>query len=379
MALVKSFGLWKIGALARHSEGVYTILPYGVFVLNKLLFALKRVMSKLEIKEVLMPCASRAAVFANRLRAYPELFVITNNNMVLAPTAEEIALSLSSALALGKLYQVQLKFRNEPRASANLIRSCEFIMKDCYMLFNSRRALLTEFKRAMTEYKLLFRTLGVQVVVAVGDGNLLGACHSFEFVAPCAHLFNTSCYLHVHSLALSSARYLSFTEEYVAAQKVLINKSYLRLTGLELAHTFMFAKLVRANAWFASLGIGVSRLLGYALSSNSKRTDLLSVCNTAIINVANALSAPQYTRYIYCVLRCTALSCVMFETKAHNSVLLGMLKRLPPKLIVFVNVPSYGFLMRAQPQTHRTRVFRRERNLQFVLALAHALEVRSVC
>ncbi|AHL30881.1 MAG: Proline--tRNA ligase [Candidatus Hodgkinia cicadicola] len=379
MALVKSFGLWKIGALARHSEGVYTILPYGMFVLNKLLLTLKRVMSKLEIKEVLMPCASRAAAFASRLRTYPELFMITNNNMVLAPTAEEIALSLCSALTLGKLYQVQLKFRNEPRASANLIRSCEFIMKDCYMLFNNRRVLLTEFKRAMSEYKLLFRALGVRVVGAVGDGKLLGACHSFEFVAPCAHLFNTSCYLHVHSLALSSARYLSFTEEYVAAQKVLITESYLRLTGLELAHTFVFAKLVRANAWFASLGIGVSRLLGYVLNSNSKHLDLLSVCNTAIINVANALNAPQYTRYIYCVLRCTALSCVMFETKAHNSVLLGILKRLPPKLIVFVNVPSYGFLMRAQPQAHQTRVFRQTRNLQFVLALAHALELRSVC
>lgn len=248
MAVVKRFGLLKIGALSRHSEGVYTILPYGVFVLNKLLLALKLSMSKLEIKEVLMPCATRADVFASKLKTHPELFVITNNNMVLAPTAEEIALSLSGALALGKFYQIQLKFRNEPRANPNLIRSCEFIMKDCYMLFNNRRALLTEFERAMTEYELLFRALGAQTVVAVGNGKLLGACHSFEFIAPCARLSNTSCYLHAHSLALSSARYLSFTEEYVITHKVLITESYLRLTGLELAHTFMFTRLARANA-----------------------------------------------------------------------------------------------------------------------------------
>ncbi len=205
-------------------------------------------MSKLGIKEVLMPCATRTNVFANRLKAHPKLFVTTNNNMVLAPTAEDIALLLPSALALGKLYQIQLKFRNEARASPNLIRSCEFIMKDCYMLFNNRLALLTEFKRAMTEYKLLFRTLGVQVVVTVSNGKLLGARHSFEFIAPCVRLFNTSCYLHAHSLALPSARYLSFTEEYVIAHKVLINKSYLRLTGLELAHTFVFAKSAHTNA-----------------------------------------------------------------------------------------------------------------------------------
>ncbi len=205
-------------------------------------------MSKLGIKEALMPCATRSNVFANRLKAHPELFVTTNNNMVLAPTAEDIVLLLSGALTLGKLYQIQLKFRNEARAGPNLIRSCEFIMKDCYMLFNNRHTLLTEFKRAMTAYKFLFRALGVQIAVAVGDGKPLGACHSFEFIAPCARLFNTSCYLHAHSLASSSARYLSFTEEHVIAHKVLINKSCVRLTGLELAHSFMFTKLARANA-----------------------------------------------------------------------------------------------------------------------------------
>ncbi|AUG33749.1 Proline--tRNA ligase [Candidatus Hodgkinia cicadicola] len=378
MALVKRFGLWKVGALACHSAGIYTILPYGVFVLNKLLFALKRIMSKLGIKEVLMPCATRADVFADRLKTHPELFVTTNNNMVLAPTAEDIVLLLAGALTLGKLYQIQLKFRNEARTSSNLIRACEFIMKDCYMLFNNRRTLLAEFKRAMTEYKLLFRTLGVQIVVALGDGKPLGACHSFELIAPCARLSNTSCYLHAHSLALSSARYLSFTEEYVTAHKVLINKSYLRLAGLELAHTFMFTKLARANAWFASLGIGVSRLLGYALNLESKELDLLSVCNTAIINVARSLSAPQYARYIYCVLRCSTLSCVMFETKVHNNIILGILKRLPPKLILFVNVPVHGFLIRAEPQARQVCVGRRAHSLQFVLALAHALEIMHV-
>ncbi|ATW06041.1 Proline--tRNA ligase [Candidatus Hodgkinia cicadicola] len=382
MALVKRFGFRKTSrktsALTRHGAGIYTILPYGVFVLNKLLFALKHIMSKLEIKEVLMPCANRTNVFANRLKTHPELFVITNNNMVLAPTAEDIVLSLSSALTLGKLYQIQLKFRNEARAAPNLIRSCEFIMKDCYILFNNRRALLTEFRRAMTEYKLLFRTLGVQTVATVGDGKLLGARHSFEFIAPCTRLSNTTCYLHAHSLALPSARYLSFTEEYVIAHKVLTNKSYLRSTGLELAHTFMFNKLAHANAWFASLGIGVSRLLGYILNLESKNLDLLSVCNTAVINAAYALNAPQYTRYIYCVLRCTTLSCIMFEAKVHNNTLLGILKRWPPKLIVFVNVPSHRFLMRAQPQACRTRAFKHMHNLQSVLALAHALETTNV-
>ncbi len=336
--------------------------------------ALKCAMNKLKAKEVLMPCATNASVFANSLRARPEMFMLTNNNMVLAPTAEDIALQLPNALALGKLYQIQLKFRNELRRGTSLIRGCEFIMKDCYMLFNKKCALLAEFKRALTEYKLLFKTLGLRPVFAMADGKALGAQVSFEFVAPSVRLFNTSCYSHVHTLTLTSARYLSFTEEYVAANKVLITESYLRLTGLELAHTFVFGKLANARGWFASLGIGVSRLLGHLLRSSSENFSLLAVCNTVIVNVARALRAAGFARYIYCVLRCTTLSCVLFEANVHNSVLLGLLKRLPPKLIVFANVPLHGFLVRAAPQACPNRALKQAYSLQLVLTLAHALE-----
>ncbi|XXM93296.1 MAG: aminoacyl--tRNA ligase-related protein [Candidatus Hodgkinia cicadicola] len=336
-------------------------------------------MSKLKVKEVLMPCATRIGVFANTLKAYPEMFVATTNKMVLAPTAEDIALRLPNALSLGKLYQIQLKFRNELRSSPSLIRGCEFIMKDCYMFFSSKRVLLAEFKLVMAEYQLVFRTLGVRSVVAISGGGPLTANHSFEFVTANRAMTNTSCCVHAHSLVVSSARYLNFTTDYAAAYKVLTDRSYLQLTGLELAHTFMFSKAPQLNVWFASFGIGVSRLLGYTLKSVPRNSDLTAVCNSVVLNVAAGARTRGYARYVYCVLRCTALDCALFEAKAHVSVLLGTLKRLPPKLVIFVNVPVYKFLVCAEPQMPKMCALRRASDLQCALTLAHTIEKARVC
>ncbi|XXN13764.1 MAG: aminoacyl--tRNA ligase-related protein [Candidatus Hodgkinia cicadicola] len=371
----------KHGALARHSNGIYTILPYGMLILNKLQRLLKRIMSKLEAKEVLMPCAVRASLFANRFKSHPKMFITTANKLMLAPTAEDIALSLPNMLSLGKLYQIQLKFRNEPRPSANLIRGYEFVMKDCYMLFANRRKLLTEFKLMTSEYNLVFKQLGIKTISVIGDGSALLAKHSFEFVAPGTKLWNTSCYVHIHSLCTTSARYLSFAEDYVINHKVIVDSSYLRLTGLELAHAFIFNKPARASAWFASLGVGISRMLGFVLKSKPQNWALLAVCSVVVLNVARAQAAAAFALYVYCVLRCTKLNSVTFRTKLNTKVLLGMLKRLSPKLIVFVDLPVCGFLVRAEPQVNCLSVcaYKRALSLQRALALAHILEQASIC
>ncbi|XXM90119.1 hypothetical protein AADW59_00825 [Candidatus Hodgkinia cicadicola] len=363
MSVVKCISSTRAGALTCHSAGVYTVLPYGKLVFNRLEHAFKIAMNKLAVKEVLMPCATRANMFVNRLKLHPEMFITTTNNMVLAPTAEDIVLTLPNALSLGKLYQIQLKFRNEARASARLIRGYEFIMKDCYMLFKRRRELLAEFKRALVEYSATFLKLEQHCVFAISDGSDLGAKHSFEFAAPST--LGTAYYVHAHSLVANSAHYLSFTCEYVIRHKIVISRKYLSLTGLELAHTFLFERV--ADAWFASLGVGISRLLGHVLSLRKRSFKLLSTCDAVVLNVARI--ATKFARYVYCVLRCTMLNCVMFEVNLHVGKLLGMLKRLPPKLITFVNVPLNRFLLRFECWLYTVRAV----SLQRTLALAHAI------
>ncbi|XXM93620.1 hypothetical protein AAHH87_00670 [Candidatus Hodgkinia cicadicola] len=331
------------------------MLPYAKHVLNKVVSLLKQSMARLGANEVLMPSAISADVLATSLKANAELFIKTVTKLVLVPTAEDIALALPTAKALAKLYQVQSKFRNELRPSHNLVRSYEFIMKDCYMLFSFKHEAMAQLKLAMVEYLLAFNKLGVSATQAVADGGLLASRHSFEFVAPSAFAAATTYYVHKHTLKLErySPRYLSFSKEYVLKHKIAINTSYLRMAGLEIAHAFAFNKIKRLNAWFASLGVGVSRLVGYALKTKLNNSSLLAVCSVAVLN-ATKLNKPNglrgYPRYVYCVLSCSKLSCVLFETKLHNSKILGVLKRFPTKLVMFVNASASNFSIEAAPQ-----------------------------
>ncbi|XXN19731.1 MAG: aminoacyl--tRNA ligase-related protein [Candidatus Hodgkinia cicadicola] len=375
MSIINYISTQKINALSRHNEGIYTILPYGKLILNKIERTLKKAMSELEIKEVLMPCVVNASVFAKRPKFGSKMFMISKNKLALAPTAEDIALSLPNILSLNKLYQIQLKFRSETRPYAGLIRGYEFIMKDSYLLLRSKQALRVEFKFTIAKYRRMFRSLGVAHTMAIADSGPLEANHSLEFAAPSV-LFVNSYYVHAHSLKLNSARYLSFTREYVEHNKVLISSSYLNLTGLELAHAFLFGKILKPNAWFASLGIGVSRTLGYVLKHKRNNSTLLTVCDVAILNVTRL--APGYTRYVYCVLRCTTLNCVMFETSIHVSKLLGTLRRLPPILTAFINVLTCGFLVRLELQALQTYSLRRTHSLLNVITLAHVLKTTRV-
>ncbi|ATY93592.1 Proline--tRNA ligase [Candidatus Hodgkinia cicadicola] len=376
MGVIKHVYTQKIDTLTRHGEGIYTILPYGKFVLNKIEQTIKRAMSKLEIKEILMPCAVHNNVFAKAYKLKPNMFIIGENKLTLAPTAEEIALSLPSILSLNKLYQIQLKFRNETRPCAGLIRGYEFIMKDCYVMSRTKRALLLEFKRIMTEYKQVFRYLGVRCAITIASSNSLNAEHSFEFVVPSV-LFTSSYFVHAHALTINKIQYLNFTQEYVERNKVLITLHYLSLTGLELAHTFVFGKIPKLNAWFASFGIGISRMLGFALKHKLSCSKLLTVCDVAVLRVARL--AANFARYVYCTLRCTTLNCVLFETGVHISKLLGMLRRLPPMLIAFVNVPLYKFLVKLEPQTHQIFALKRTHNLLHTVTFVHALKAARVC
>ncbi|WGS83546.1 MAG: hypothetical protein P3M72_00290 [Candidatus Hodgkinia cicadicola] len=353
------------------------MLPYAKHVLNKVVGLLKRSMAKIGAHEVLMPSAISANVVATSLKANAELFIKTATKLVLVPTSEDVALALPTALALAKLYQVQSKFRNELRPSHNLVRSYEFIMKDCYMLFSFKHVLMAQLQLAMAEYLLVFKKLGINSIQAVADGGLLTSKHSFEFAAPSAFTAATTYYVHKHTLKLTHCppRYLSFSKEYVLKHKIAIDASYLRMAGLEIAHAFAFNKIKRLNAWFASLGIGVSRIVGYALKTKPNNSSLLTVCSVAVLNATklNKLrSLKGYPRYVYCVLSCSKLSCALFESKLHNSKLLGVLKRFPPKLIMFVNAPASNFPIEAVQQPACGLTLRC--SLAQALKLAHCLE-----
>ncbi|MBQ9037504.1 MAG: proline--tRNA ligase, partial [Erysipelotrichaceae bacterium] len=132
------------GYIKKSSSGIYMYLPLGYKVLNNIQNIIREEMDKTGCQELLMPCllpedyyisSGRRANFGSSMFQLKDRF---NKTMVLGPTHEELfAVAASMKIHSYKdlpfsLYQMQTKFRDEPRPRFGLIRVREFIMKDAY-------------------------------------------------------------------------------------------------------------------------------------------------------------------------------------------------------------------------------------------------------
>ena len=110
--------------------------------------------------------------------------------MVLAPTHEEVITNIVKANVQSYrdlpviLYQIQTKFRDEPRPRAGLIRVREFAMKDAYS-FNGDEDSLEQSYQAMAQaYRNIYRRCNLPVLMAEADSGAIGGKDSHEFILP---------------------------------------------------------------------------------------------------------------------------------------------------------------------------------------------------
>ena len=110
--------------------------------------------------------------------------------MVMAPTHEEVITNVVKSNVQSYrdlpllLYQIQTKFRDEPRPRAGLIRVREFDMKDAYS-FNADDASLDDTYQDMAQaYRNVFRRCGLPVLMAEADSGAIGGKDSHEFLLP---------------------------------------------------------------------------------------------------------------------------------------------------------------------------------------------------
>ena len=82
------------------------------------------------------------------------------------------------------LYQIQDKFRNEPRAKSGLLRGREFSMKDLYSFHLTEADFLDFYEKAKTGYLTVYRRCGLNAIVAVASGGVFTTKHSHEFQVP---------------------------------------------------------------------------------------------------------------------------------------------------------------------------------------------------
>lgn len=183
----------RAGMIRKLASGLYTWLPMGIRVLNKVEAIVREEMNRANALEVLMPVAQPASLWqeSGRYVEYgPELLRFSdrhNNPFVLGPTHEEVITDLArNELKSYKqlpinFYQIQTKFRDEIRPRFGVMRSREFIMKDAYSFHINQSSLQETYDVMYDTYCRIFGRLGLNFRPVQADTGSIGGSGSHEF------------------------------------------------------------------------------------------------------------------------------------------------------------------------------------------------------
>ncbi|MDX1693413.1 MAG: proline--tRNA ligase [Ketobacteraceae bacterium] len=183
----------RAGLIRKLASGLYTWLPTGLRVLQKVERIIREEMNRSGAQEVLMPVVQPAELWdeSHRLSEYgPELLRIQDRHQrdfVLGPTHEEVITDLvrNNVQSYKQLpinfYQIQTKFRDEIRPRFGAMRAREFTMKDAYSFHLDEESLKETYQVMYDTYNAIFTRLGLDFRPVLADTGSIGGTGSHEF------------------------------------------------------------------------------------------------------------------------------------------------------------------------------------------------------
>jgi prolyl-tRNA synthetase len=181
------------GYLRKVAAGVYSFLPLGWRVVQKITRIIREEMNRSGAQEVFLPAVIPAELWqeSGRWDHYGDQLLRFKDrkgaDFVIGPTHEEVIVDLvrhdvrSYRQLPLNLYQVQTKFRDELRARAGLMRGREFIMKDAYSFHMNEEDALREYKVMYDTYTRIFTRCGLAFRAVEADTGAIGGSQSHEF------------------------------------------------------------------------------------------------------------------------------------------------------------------------------------------------------
>jgi prolyl-tRNA synthetase len=188
------------GFIRQVSAGLWTFLPLGWRVHEKVVQIVREEMNAIGAQEMFMPVVTPADLWQQTGRyAIPELWKIEDRlgrPFVLAMTHEETvtfhAREIRSYRELPQmLYHFQTKVRDEPRPRGGLLRVREFVMKDAYSFDRDDEGLERSFRLQGQAYHKIFDRCGLEVVAVEAESGMMGGSESVDFLAPSGSGENT--------------------------------------------------------------------------------------------------------------------------------------------------------------------------------------------
>ncbi|MDQ7992358.1 MAG: proline--tRNA ligase [Propionicimonas sp.] len=189
--------LVRAGYIRRVAPGIYSWLPLGLRVLQKVEQIVREEMDAIGGQEVRFPGLLPREPYeaTHRWTEYgPNLFRLHDrkgSDYLLGPTHEEMFTLLVKDLYSSYkdlplfLYQIQIKYRDEARPRAGLLRGREFVMKDSYSFDVDDAGLVESYNRHREAYVRIFDRLGLEYVIVQAMSGAMGGSASEEFLAVC--------------------------------------------------------------------------------------------------------------------------------------------------------------------------------------------------
>lgn len=182
----------RAGLVRQVAAGVFSFLPFGYRILKKVINILREEMDAIGGQEFFMPALNPIEIWeqTGRVEAMGDvMFHIKNRDgLVLAPTHEEIITfharqHIQSYRVLPQIwYQIQTKFRNEPRPKSGVMRGRQFFMKDAYSLDATWEGLDVSYQKHYEAYRKIFDRCGIKYFIVGASSGAMGGKQSQEFM-----------------------------------------------------------------------------------------------------------------------------------------------------------------------------------------------------
>jgi len=186
--------LLKSGMIRQLASGVYSYMPMCLRSIQKIEGIIREELNAIGAQELLMPALQPFEIWVETGRdlAFGEnLFTLNDRRdrtLALGPTHEEVITSLVRHQVQSYrdlpliLYQIQTKFRDEPRPRGGLLRVREFGMKDMYSFHTDVESLNEIFPKVVEAYKRIYERCGLRFLIVEADSGAIGGKESNEFM-----------------------------------------------------------------------------------------------------------------------------------------------------------------------------------------------------
>src|SRR3954471_10276855 len=186
----------RAGLVRQLGAGLWTWLPAGGRVHEKIVQVVREEMDAIGCQEMLAPVLTPRELWRRRGRAaIDEVFKLEDRRgaqMILALSHEE-AMTFHVAQVVRSyrelpllLYHFQTKERDEPRPRAGILRTREFIMKDAYSFDRDPDGLAASYDKFVGAYDRVFDRVGLECYRVESDVGMMGGIGAHEYMAPCA-------------------------------------------------------------------------------------------------------------------------------------------------------------------------------------------------